>query len=124
MIIDDSISFFAVYYHNCTFNLNTIKILQDVVDKYKYQNLILCQKDEYGGYLLTQNAFNNNKIQDIKSYYLKTKDSLKETYANISNKFYSVEKTFYLLYSGDNNEDKTQKIISDWRKQIKELCNV
>jgi hypothetical protein len=123
MIINDSVTFFAIYYHNCTFNLNTIKTFQDVIDNYKYQNLILCQKDEHGGYLLTQNTFNNNNMKDIKSFYLKTKDSLRETYKDISNKFNSVEKTFYLLDFGNSDENRTQALISDWRKQIKELCN-
>lgn len=124
MIIDDSVNFFAVYFYNCTLNLNTIKTLQKLIDNYKYQNLILCQKDDYGGYLLTHNSFSDNKMKDIQSYYLKTKDSLKETYQNITNKFSSIEKSFYLICSEYQGIDETESLLMGWRKQIKEACNI
>lgn len=124
MIIDDSISFFAVYFYNCTLNLNTIKALQKIIDNYKYQNLILCQKDQYGGYLLTQNTFNGNQMKDIKSYYLKNKNDLKQTYKDIVNKFFNIEKSFYLVCSEYENINQTEILLSKWRDNIKESCNI
>ena len=124
MIIDDSVTFFGVYFYNCTLNLNTIKALQKIMDNYKYNNLILCQKDQFGGYLLTHNVFNDKKMRDVQSHYFKTKDSLKQSYKDMVNKFSNIEKTFYLICSEYNDINETEGLLSKWREGIQEACNI
>ena len=122
MIIDDSISFFAVYYHNCILNLNLSKEFADLYSKIKYKNVLLCQKDGKGGYLMTQSVTEGEKPNpSIRSYYFKTRESLREGFKTINDTIDSSEKTFYLLRS---NNDYTMKdsedLVNIWKREVKE----
>ena len=122
MIIDDSISFFAVYYHNCILNLNLSKEFADLYSKIKYKNVLLCQKDNKGGYLMTQSVTEGeNPNPSIRSYYFKTRESLREGFKTINDTIDSSEKTFYLLRS---NNDYTMKdsedLVNIWKREVKE----
>jgi hypothetical protein len=121
MIIDNSISFFAVYYHNCIFHLNLSKEFAEIYSKEKYQNVILCQKDDKGGYLLTQSILSKDSEKPYleSSYYL-SKDALKQGFNKLSNKIASAEKTFSLLQSSDRFDmEDTEKMIRLWKKEVK-----
>jgi hypothetical protein len=122
MIIDDSITFFAVYYHNCVLNLNLSKEFADIYSKIKYKNVILCQKDGNGGYLMTQSITEeNHPTPEMKSYYFKTRESLREGFKTINNTIDSSEKTFYLLRSNDNyNMKDSENLINMWKKEVKD----
>ena len=123
MIIDNSISFFAVYYHNCIFHLNLSKEFADIYSKEKYQNVILCQKDDKGGYLLTQSILSKDSEKPYleSSYYL-SKDALKQGFNKLSNKIASAEKTFSLLQSSDRFDmEDTEKMIRLWKKEVKSV---
>ena len=121
MIIDDSINFFAVYYHNCIFHLNLSKEFAEIYSKDKYQNVILCQRDDKGGYLLTQSILSKDSEKPyIESSYYLSKDALKQGFNKLSNKIASAEKTFSLLRSSDRFDmEDTEKIIRLWRKEVK-----
>jgi len=121
MIIDDSISFFGVYYHNCIFHLNLSKEFADLYCKDKYKNIILCQKDIRGGYLLTQSIVSKNSENPyMESYYYRNKKELKEGFKTISNKIQSCEKIFYLLRSNDNYDIyDTEEIVKQWKQEVK-----
>lgn len=121
MIIDDSTSFFGVYYHNCIFHLNLAKEFSDLYSKEKFRNVILCQKDANGGYLLTESIMSpNSKNPYMQSFYYKDKDQLKEGFKKISNRIESSEKTFYLLRSNDNYDvTDTEKIVNIWKQEVK-----
>jgi len=122
MIIDDSISFFAVYYHNCILNLNLSKEFADLYSKSKYKNVLLCQKDDKGGYLMTQSITEgDNSLPAIRSYYFKTKESLREGFKTINDTIDSSERTFYLLRSNDNyNMKDSENLINIWKKEVKD----
>ena len=122
MIIDDSISFFAVYYHNCILNLNLSKEFADLYSKIKYKNVLLCQKDGKGGYLMTQSVTEgDNPNPSMRSYYFKTKESLREGFKTINDTIESAEKTFYLLRSNnDYNMKDSEELISIWKKEVKD----
>jgi len=121
MIIDDSISFFAVYYHNCILNLNLSKEFADLYSKSKYKNVLLCQKDDKGGYLMTQSITEgDNSLPAIRSYYFKTKESLREGFKTINDTIDSSERTFYLLRSNNNYDMKDgEELINIWKKEVK-----
>jgi hypothetical protein len=121
MIIDDSVSFFGVYYHNCIFHLNLSKEFSDLYSKEKYKNVLLCQKDEHNGYLLTQSIMSEeSKNPYMQSYYYRSKEELKEGFIKISNRIESTEKTFYLLRSNDNYDmSDTEKIVQQWKREVK-----
>lgn len=121
MIIDDSVSFFGVYYHNCIFHLNLSKEFADLYTKDKYKNILLCQKDERNGYLLTQSIMSKNNINPyMQSYYFNDKKALIEGYKQISNKIESSERTFYLLRSNSNYDmDDTGQIVKKWKQEVK-----
>ena len=121
MIIDDSISFFAVYYHNCVLNLNLSKEFADLYSKIKYKNVLLCQKDGRGGYLMTQSVTEgDNPNPSMRSYYFKTRESLREGFKTINDTIESAEKTFYLLRSNDNyNMKDSEELINIWKKEVK-----
>ena len=121
MIIDDSVSFFGVYYHNCIFHLNLSKEFADLYSKEKYQNVILCQKDENKGYLLTESIISPDSINPyMQSYYYRNINELKEGFSKISNRIEATEKTFYLLRSNNNyNIDDTQQIVTRWKQEVK-----
>ena len=121
MIIDDSVSFFGVYYHNCIFHLNLSKEFADLYSKEKYKNVILCQKDEKSGYLLTQSIMSSeSKNPYMQSYYYRNKEELKQGFRKISDKIESTEKTFYLLRSNDYYDvADTEKIVNIWKREVK-----
>ena len=122
MIIDDTISFFGIYHHNCIINLGLPKQFSDLYSSDKYKSVILCQKDENNGYLLTQSILSKDNMTKpyMRSYYFVDKQNLKEGYLNVVNKIDSSEKIFYLLRS-NNNSDYTdsEKIIEKWKLEIK-----
>ena len=121
MIIDDTISFFGVYYHNCIFHLNLSKEFADLYAKEKYRNVILCQKDINGGFLLTESIMSQaSKNPYMQSYYYRNKDELKEGFKKISNRIGSTEKTFYLLRSNNNYDmTDTEEIVTNWKQEVK-----
>ena len=122
MIIDDTISFFGIYHHNCIMNLGLSKQFSDLYSSDKYRSVILCQKDEKNGYLLTQSILSKDNMTKpyMRSYYFADKEYLKEGYLNVVNKIDSSEKIFYLLRS-KNNSDYTdsEKIIEQWKLEVK-----
>lgn len=121
MIIDDSVSFFGVYYHNCIFNLNLSKEFSDIYSKEKYKNVLLCQKDERNGYLLTQSIMSKeSKNPYMQSFYYRNKEELKQGFNKISNRIESVERTFYLLRSNENYDlADLENIITIWKREVK-----
>jgi hypothetical protein len=122
MIIDDTINFFGVYHHNCIINLGLPKQFSDLYSSDKYKSVILCQKDENNGYLLTQSILSKDNMTKpyMRSYYFIDKENLKEGYVNVVNKIDSSEKIFYLFRS-NNNSDYTdsEKIIEQWKIEVK-----
>jgi hypothetical protein len=122
MIIDDTISFFGIYHHNCIINLGLPKQFSDLYSSDKYKSVILCQKDENNGYLLTQSILSKDNMTKpyMRSYYFIDKQNLKEGYLNVVNKIDSSEKIFYLLRS-NNNSDYTdsEKIVEKWKLEVK-----
>ena len=123
MIIDDSVSFFGVYYHNCILNLNLSKEFSDIYSKIKYKKVILCQKDEKGSYLLTESVSDKDgKSPQMKSYYFLNKEALKDGYRQINNTIDSAEKIFYLLKSSNIlNFKDNEKIVQKWKKEVREM---
>lgn len=121
MIIDDSVSFFGVYYHNCIFHLNLSKEFADIYTKDKYKNVLLCQKDEHNGYLMTQSIMSEeSKNPYMQSYYYRDVKELKEGFKQISDKIESSEKTFYLLRSNNNYDmNDTEQIVKRWKQEVK-----
>jgi len=121
MIIDDSVSFFGVYYHNCVFHLNLSKEFSDIYSKEKYKNVLLCQKDEHNGYLLTQSIMTDQSQNPyMQSYYYRNKEELKEGFKKISSRIESVEKTFYLLRSNEYYDvADTENIVKIWKQEVK-----
>ena len=122
MIIDNTISFFGVYHHNCIINLGLPKQFSDLYSSDKYKSIILCQKDQKNGYLLTQSILSKNNITKpyMKSLYFVDKENLKEGYLNIVNKIDSSDKIFYLLRTNkDYDYNDSEKIVEEWRKEIK-----
>jgi len=121
MIIDDSVSFFGVYYHNCIFHLNLSKEFADIYSKDRYKNILLCQKDEHNGYLMTQSIMTKESENPcIQSFYYRNKEELKQGFKKISNRIESAEKTFYLLRSSNNYDmDDTAHIVRRWKQEVK-----
>lgn len=121
MIIDDSVSFFGVYYHNCIFHLNLSKEFSDIYSKEKYKNVLLCQKDENSGYLLTQSIMTSESQSPyMQSYYYRNKEELINGFKKISNRIESAEKTFYLLRSNNYYDvADTEKIVKIWKTEVK-----
>lgn len=121
MIIDDSVSFFGVYYHNCVFHLNLSKEFSDLYSKEKYKNVLLCQKDERNGYLMTQSIMTDESVNPyMQSYYYRNKQELRDGYKKICGKIESTEKTFYLLRSNENYDvADTEKIVRIWKQEVK-----
>jgi hypothetical protein len=122
MIIDDSVSFFAVYHHNCIYNMGLTESFKNLWEKNRYKNVMLCQKDEKGGYLLTQSIMEKGGENPyMQSYYYLDKEALKEGYKNLINKIHSTEKTFYLVRSNDNYDMfDTEKIVQQWKREVKD----
>jgi hypothetical protein len=123
MIIDDTISFFGVYHHNCIINLGLSKQFSDLYSSDMYRSVILCQKDEKNGYLLTQSILSKDNMAKpyMKSLYFVDKEHLKEGYLNLMNKIDSSEKVFYLLRTNKNTDyDDSEKLVEQWRKEVKD----
>jgi hypothetical protein len=123
MIIDDTITFFGVYHHNCIINLGLSKQFSDLYSSDMYRSVILCQKDEKNGYLLTQSILSKNNMSKpyMKSLYFVDKEHLKEGYLNLMNKIDSSEKVFYLLRTNKNTDyDDSEKLVEQWRKEVKD----
>lgn len=122
MIIDDSVSFFGVYYHNCIFHLNLSKEFSDIYSKERYKNVLLCQKDEQNGYLMTQSIMTDeSKNPYMQSYYYRNKEELKEGFKKISSRIESSEKTFYLLRSNKYYDVRdTENIVKIWKQEVKD----
>ena len=123
MIIDDTISFFGIYHHNCIMNLGLSKQFSDLYSSDKYRSVILCQKDEKNGYLLTQSILSKENMGKpyMKSLYFINKAHLKEGYLNLMNKIDSSEKIFYLLRTNKNTDyDDSEKLVEQWRKEVKD----
>jgi hypothetical protein len=123
MIIDDTISFFGVYHHNCIINLGLPKQFSDLYSSDKYKSVILCQKDEKNGYLLTQSILSKENMVKpyMRSHYFVDKEHLIEGYLNVVNKIDSSEKIFYLLRS-NNNSDYTdsEKLVEKWKMEVRD----
>jgi len=121
VIIDDSVSFFGIYYHNCIFHLNLSKEFSDLYSKEKYKNVLLCQKDEHNGYLLTQSIMSEeSKNPYMQSYYYRNKKELIDGFKLLSNKIESTEKTFYLLRSNKYYDVRdTENIVKIWKQEVK-----
>lgn len=122
MIIDDSVSFFGVYYHNCILNLGLSKSFANLYSSAKYKTVVLCQKDHKNGYLLTQSVLTGNDKDKpaIKSYYFADKKTLKEGYRNISERIDSSDKIFYILRSSFNYDfEDSETIVAKWKEEIK-----
>jgi len=123
MIIDDTISFFGIYHHNCIINLGLPKQFSDLYSSDRYKSVILCQKDEKNGYLLTQNIFSKENMVKpyMRSHYFVDKQQLKEGYCNIINKIDSSDKIFYLLRTNmDIDYDDSGKLVEQWKKEVKD----
>lgn len=124
MIIDDSVSFFGVYYHNCIFHLNLSKEFADIYSKEKFRNVILCQKDQNNGYLLTQSIMEQKgKNPYMQSHYYRNKEELKKGFKLLISKIEFSEKTFYLLRSNPNYDmTDAEQIIKEWKSEVKNAC--
>jgi hypothetical protein len=123
MIIDDTISFFGIYHHNCIMNLGLSKQFSDLYSSDKYRSVILCQRDEKNGYLLTQSILSKDNMAKpyVKSLYFVDKQNLKEGYLNLMNKIDSSEKVFYLLRTNKNTDyDDSEKLVEQWRKEVRD----
>jgi len=123
MIIDDTISFFGIYHHNCIMNLGLSKQFSDLYSSDKYRSVILCQRDEKNGYLLTQSILSKDNMAKpyMKSLYFVDKENLKEGYLNLMNKIDSSEKVFYLLRTNKNIDyDDSEKLVEQWRKEVRD----
>jgi len=123
MIIDDTISFFGIYHHNCIINLGLPKQFSDLYSSDKYKSVILCQKDEKNGYLLTQSILSKENMVKpyMRSYYFVDKQYLVEGYKNIVDKIDSSDKIFYLLRSNNTSDYvDSEKLVEEWKKEVKD----
>jgi len=123
MIIDDTISFFGIYHHNCIMNLGLSKQFSDLYSSDKYRSVILCQRDEKNGYLLTQSILSKDNMAKpyMKSLYFVDKENLKEGYLNLMNKIDSSEKVFYLLRTNKNTDyNDSEKLVEQWKKEVRD----
>jgi hypothetical protein len=122
MIIDDTISFFGIYHHNCIINLGLPKQFSDLYSSDKYKSVILCQKDEKNGYLLTQSILSKENMVKpyMRSYYFVDKQHLIDGYKNIIDKIDSSDKIFCLLRSNNTSEYvDSEKLVEEWKKEVK-----
>lgn len=122
MIIDDTISFFAVYFHNCVMNLGLSKSFSKLYGTKKFKSVVLCQRDERKGYLMTQSVLTQDKSEEpnMRSYYFVDKEALKIGYKTILDKIDSSDKIFYLLRSNPSYDyEDSQKLIYEWKENVK-----
>jgi hypothetical protein len=122
MIIDDTISFFGIYHHNCIINLGLPKQFSDLYSSDKYKSVILCQKDEKNGYLLTQSILSKENMVKpyMRSHYFVDKEHLIQGYKNIIDKIDSSDKIFYLLRSNNNSDYvDSEKLVEEWKREVK-----
>ena len=123
MIINDTISFFGVYHHNCIINLGLPKQFSDLYSSDKYKSVILCQKDEKNGYLLTQSILSKENMVKpyMRSHYFVDKEHLINGYKNIVDKIDSSDKIFYLLRTNENYHcNDSEKLVQEWKKELKD----
>jgi hypothetical protein len=123
MIIDDTISFFGIYHYNCIINLGLPKQFSDLYSSDKYGSVILCQKDEKNGYLLTQSILSKENMVKpyMRSHYFVDKKHLIEGYKNIVDKIDSSDKIFYLLRSNNNSDyNDSEKLVEKWKKEVRD----
>jgi len=123
MIIDDTISFFGIYHHNCVMNLGLSKQFSDLYSSDKYKSVILCQKDEKNGYLLTQSILSKDNMKKpyMRSHYFVDKQHLIEGYKNIVDKIDSSDKIFYLLRTNNNYDyNDSEKLVEQWKKEVRD----
>jgi hypothetical protein len=123
MIIDDTISFFGIYHHNCIINLGLPKQFSDLYSSDKYKSVTLCQKDEKNGYLLTQSILSKENMVKpyMRSHYFVDKQHLIEGYKNLIDKIDSSDKIFYLLRSNSNSDYvDSEKLVEEWKKEVKD----
>ena len=123
MIINDTISFFGVYHHNCIINLGLPKQFSDLYSSDKYKSVILCQKDEKNGYLLTQSILSKENMVKpyMRSHYFVDKEHLIDGYKNIVDKIDSSDKIFYLLRTNKNYDcNDSEKLVQEWKKEVKD----
>jgi uncharacterized protein YtpQ (UPF0354 family) len=122
MIINDTISFFGIYHHNCIINLGLPKQYSDLYSSDVYKSVILCQKDQNNGYLLTQSIFSKENMEKpyMRSHYFVDKEHLIEGYKNIIDKIDSSDKIFYLLRSNNNYDcSDSEKLVEEWKIEVK-----
>ena len=121
MIIDDSVSFFGVYYHNCIFNLGLTESFKDIYAKHKYLNVILCQKDAKNGFLMTQNISDKFGTKPfMQSFYFNNKKELQEGFNSLASRIASCDKTFYLIRSNPKYDfDDSEKLVREWKNEVK-----
>jgi len=56
----------------------------------------------------------------MRSYYFKTRESLREGFKTINDTIDSSERTFYLLRSNDNRNMKdSEELINIWKKEVR-----
>jgi uncharacterized protein YtpQ (UPF0354 family) len=123
MIIDDTISFFGIYHHNCIINLGLPKQFSDLYSSDKYRSVILCQKDPKNGYLLTQSILSKENMTKpyMRSHYFVDKQHLVEGYKNIIDKIDSSDNIFYLLMTNDNFDyEDSERLVTQWKKEVKD----
>jgi len=123
MIIDDTISFFGIYHHNCIINLGLPKQFSDLYSSDKYRSVILCQKDPKNGYLLTQSILSKENMTKpyMRSHYFVDKQHLVEGYKNIVDKIDSSDNIFYLLMTNDNFDyEDSERLVAQWKKEVKD----
>ena len=123
MIIDDTISFFGIYHHNCIINLGLPKQFSDLYSSDKYKSVTLFQKDEKNGYLLTQSILSKENMVKpyMRSHYFVDKQHLIEGYKNLIDKIDSSDKIFYLLRSNSNSDYvDSEKLVEEWKKEVKD----
>ena len=123
MIIDDTISFFGIYHHNCIINLGLPKQFSDLYSSDKYRSVILCQKDTKNGYLLTQSILSKENMTKpyMRSHYFVDKQHLAEGYKNIIDKIDSSDNIFYLLMTNDNFDyEDSERLVAQWKKEVKD----
>jgi len=123
MIIDNTISFFGIYHHNCIINLGLPKQFSDLYSSDKYRSVILCQKDPKNGYLLTQSILSKENMTKpyMRSHYFVDKQHLAEGYKNIIDKIDSSDNIFYLLMTNDNFDyEDSERLVAQWKKEVKD----
>jgi len=62
----------------------------------------------------------DNATPAMRSYYFKSRESLREGFKTINSTIDSSERTFYLLMSNDNYDmQDSENLINIWKKEVK-----